>query len=302
MLRNKTLKFALAALIGAAVCSSMTSLAQPSAHYIPGLEGIKAATLPPPGIYLRDYNVFYYSDRLNDNKGNEVPIDAEAMIYANAPRLVWITDIKLLGGYLGFDGLVPFQYTSLEANVPSHYDDSTFGIGDAFGEVTLSWHGKQFDAAIGYGIWAPTGDSSPEPLSTRAGSGFWTHMFTAGATLYPDEAKKWALSVLNRYEINTEKDETDITRGDVWTVEGSLSRALSSTVEAGVVAYYQRQLEGDKGAHATPGLDWVTGVGPEIAVFYPRVALGWSLRYVYEIEAENRLQGHTAVLTITKKF
>ena len=33
--------------------------AQPTAHYAPGTEGIKAATLPPPGIYVRDYNSFY---------------------------------------------------------------------------------------------------------------------------------------------------------------------------------------------------------------------------------------------------
>ena len=36
--------------------------AQPTAHYVPGAEGIKAASLPPPGFYVRDYNSFYYSD------------------------------------------------------------------------------------------------------------------------------------------------------------------------------------------------------------------------------------------------
>jgi hypothetical protein len=33
--------------------------AQPTAHYPPGLHGINAATLPPPGFYVRDYNFFY---------------------------------------------------------------------------------------------------------------------------------------------------------------------------------------------------------------------------------------------------
>ena len=37
--------------------------AQPDAHYVPGIEGIKGASLPPPGFYFRDYNVFYVADR-----------------------------------------------------------------------------------------------------------------------------------------------------------------------------------------------------------------------------------------------
>jgi hypothetical protein len=304
MIRNTALKIAGAALVAGALSLPLSSTAQPSAHYAPGLEGIKAATLPPPGLYLRDYNLFYYSDRLNNSNGREIKeADVEAFIYANAPRLVWITDYKLLGGYLGFDALIPLQYTSLEANTPGgRYKDSTFGIGDLFGEVTLSWHGKQYDAAIGYGIWAPTGDSSAG-LTTRAGQGFWTHMFTAGATFYPDEAKKWSISALNRYEINTEKKYTDITRGDVWTIEGGIGRMLTPTIEAGVVSYYQRQLESDKGASAQPGSrDWVVAVGPELAGFYPRIMFGWSIRYLYEVEAVNRLQGHTTVLTLTKRF
>ncbi len=282
------------------------SLAQPSAHYPAGLEGIKAATLPPPGIYLRDYNYFYYSDRLNDSNGHENrDADAEAFIYANAPRLLWITDYKLLGGHIGVDALIPIKHTSLELETGGpggRYDDDTFGISDLFAEATLSWHGKWFDAAIGYGAWAPTGDSSADPLTTRAGLGYWTHMFTAGATVYADEAKRWALSVLNRYEINTEKDDTDLTVGDAWTIEGGLSYAVAKTVDVGAVAYYQRQMTKDRGVESPGGRDWVAAVGPEVSVFYPRITFGWSLRYLYEFEAESRFQGHTAVLTLTKRF
>ena len=40
--------------------------AQPNftGHYPAGVEGIKGGSLPPPGFYARDYNVFYYADRL----------------------------------------------------------------------------------------------------------------------------------------------------------------------------------------------------------------------------------------------
>src|SRR5262245_1938853 len=121
--------------------------AQPTAHYVPGIEGLKAASLPPPGIYLRDYNVCYYSDTLNDSRGNSISgADPKAFIYANVPRLLWITDMVLLGGSIGFDALLPLQYTDLEVNTMSgHFNDNNFGIGDAFGEITWSAHTARWD-------------------------------------------------------------------------------------------------------------------------------------------------------------
>src|SRR5512137_368449 len=93
------LRFALAA--GLAVLPTLLQ-AQPTAHYVPGVEGIKGSTLPPPGFYVRDYNVFYFADRVNDDNGNKISAaDPKAFIYANVPRVLWITDQKVLGGYLG---------------------------------------------------------------------------------------------------------------------------------------------------------------------------------------------------------
>ena len=52
--------------------------------------------------------------RLNDPNGNQEPVGFSAFTYAQVPRILWITDIKVLGGYLGFDALVPLEYTSCE--------------------------------------------------------------------------------------------------------------------------------------------------------------------------------------------
>jgi hypothetical protein len=296
------------AFLGAALLALPQLLqAQPTAHYAPGTEGLKAASLPPPGIYLRDYNAFYYAETLNDSHGNSIPgADPRALVYANVPRLLWITDMSLLGGSIGFDALLPLQYTDLSVNTPGgHYSDSTFGIGDVFAEVTWSAHSAHWDFALGYGFWAPTGDSSSKEPSTDAGLGYWGQMITAGATFYPDKEKKWAISALNRYEINMVKDGTDFSPGDAWTIEGGISRALSQTVDLGVVGYYQMQMtksSGDTSGYPSASRDKVAGIGPEISVFYPRETLGWSLRYLYEFMSENRLQGHTVMLTITKRF
>jgi hypothetical protein len=287
-------------LLGAALLAMPAlTYAQPTAHYVPGVEGIKGASLPPPGVYLRDYNAFYYADTLNDIDGHAVPgVNARAFIYANVPRLLWITHQQLFGGYLGVDALLPLQYTELKVN-PFH--DQTFGIGDFFAEGTWSKHLKQFDLSLGYGIWAPTGDFSPNH-PTWAGLGYWTHMFTAGATWYIDKDKKWAVSALNRYEINQEQDDTDVTRGEAYTLEWGISRSLLKTVDVGAVGYYQQQVTEDYGRGSNSQRDRVAGIGPEISAFCPKLGINTSLRYEYEFLAEGRLQGHTIALTLTKAF
>ena len=274
--------------------------AQPSAHYVPGVEGIKAASLPPPGVYFRDYNYFYTADQVNDTSGNKNgPADLDAFTYANLPRVLWITDTKFLGGFVGVDGFLPLVYQRVSVNTPGGpFSGDTFGIGDLFAEGTLSWHLKQFDFAVGSGVDAPTGDSGSP---TRAGLGYWTFMQTAGATWYIDEGKTWAVSALNRYEFNTEQRDTHVTPGQAYTLEWGVSKTLIKVIDLGAVGYYQQQVTTDSGAPAS-SRDRVAAVGPEISVAFPKQMLFISLRYDYEFMAENRAQGHTFALTLTKRF
>ena len=270
-------------------------LAQPSAQYVPGSEGIKGASLPPPGFYFRDYNYFYWADQLNGPSGQKSgPPNFQAFTYANIPRAIWITDTKFLGGYVGVDALLPLVDQHVRAG---NFDSTTFGIGDLFGEGTLSWHIKQFDFALGSGVWAPTGDSGPG--STRVGAGYWTFMQTAGATWYIDEAKTWAVSALNRYEFNTEQRDTHITPGDACTLEWGISKSVCKEADLGVVGYHQQQVTGN--SDKSP-LNRVAAVGPEVSVMFPKPMLFVSLRYNYEFMAENRAQGNAVTMTLTKRF
>ena len=290
-------------LTAAALAAPSLALAQPSAHYVPGVEGIKAASLPPPGVYARDYNAFYFSHQLNDANGHGIDaVDPNLFIYANIPRVIWITETKLLGGYLGMDALLPLQYTDLQANTPfGRFNDSTFGVGDFFAEGTWSWHVEHFDVSVAYGVWAPTGDSAP-PINTLAGKGFWTQMLTAGATWYPDKAKKFSVSALSRYEFNTINGDTGTRPGQAYTLEWGLGYTPCKVAEFGVVGYYQQQTTQDSPSGALSSKDHVVAIGPEISVTCPRIGLITSLRYLYEVSAVSRFQGQAVTLTFTKRF
>jgi hypothetical protein len=269
-------------------------------HYPAGVEGIKAASLPPPGFYLRDYNLFYFADQLNNADGDKMNMDFDLMAYAQAIRPIYITKWKVLGAYYGMDVLVPFIYTDLEVLGAS---DSSFNLSDIFVEpVTLSWHGKQFDAGVGYGFWAPTGQYDKNDL-TNPGKGYWGHMFTAGGTWYFDKAKTWAVTGLGRYEINMENSDLNITPGQELTLEWGVSKTLAKTWDVGVVGYYQQQTtedNGHDGTAASADRDHVASVGPEVNAFFPKLKLFASLRYLYEFSASDRPQGSTVTLTLTK--
>jgi hypothetical protein len=298
-MKNNTIKRSIAVL--AAAVLPVLLHAQPSAHYVPGVEGLQAASLPPPGLYLRDYTVVYTADRMNNSSGNEISgMGASATIVANVPRVLWVTDTTLLGGKLGVDALLPVESTELSVKA-AKFDDRTIGIGDLCVGSTISWHGPQFDSAIGYAIWAPTGNSAAG-LNTDAGEGFWTHMFTAGATWYFDTDKTWNISLLDRYEISTKQRNEDLTPGDTDTLEWGLGYAATKTVNVGLAGYFQGQVTRSTGAAASPNRSSVIAVGPEVSGFCPSEKLFWSLRWLPEVEAKSRLQGETTVLTLTKIF
>ena len=289
---------------------SLLQAQQFSGHYPAGVEGIKAASLPPPGFYLRDYNFVYFADR---NKNG--PPDFDLTAYINAPRAIWISDCKIFGANYGLDLIVPFYYSDVEFTTPGGpVRDDAFGLWDIqFEPLLLAWHFKQFDLAAGYAFWAPSGDSNHDVTRpARLAKGFWSNMFTAGGTWFPTEDKTWAVSLLNRYEIHTENSDFKLTPGDSYTLEWGLSKSVRQTVDIGVIGYYQQQINNDRGAGVAalaaagpynPRIhDRVVGLGPEINMFCPKMGLFVSARYAREFAAEDRPEGNAFVLTLTKRF
>ena len=267
-------------------------------HYPVGAEGINGASLPPPGFYLRDYNFFYTADKVNG-----LPVKANIFAYVQAPRLIWMTKQEILGANYGMDIIVPFAYKDVNA---AFGIDQQLNLADIQVEpVLLSWHLKQFDFSAGYAVWAPSGHfdaSTPVKQLTSPGSGFWSHMLTLGAVWHPDEQKTWSFSLLGRYELCHEQQDTHLTPGNMGTLEWGVSKSVAQGVDVGVVGYYQQQITKDGGVGASTEHSRVVGVGPEISVFWQKPALFTSLRYEYEAVAIDRPKGNTIVLTLTKPF
>ncbi|MGQ9588983.1 MAG: SphA family protein [Planctomycetota bacterium] len=265
-----------------------------SGHYPIGVEGIKAGSVPPPGTYVRDYTVLYFSDDLP--KG---PPNFDLLACVNAFRGIWITPLKVFGADYGLDFILPFGYTEVTAGP---FDGASFSLGDlAFEPLVLSWHFPRADLAAGYALWIPGGSSSSRH-PTKLGKGFWSNMFTAGATWYADEGRTWAASALARYELHTEHRDLGVTPGDTLSLEWGLSKTVCKRFDLGVVGYWQQQTTRDRGSGASAVRDSVAGVGFEAAAAFPEKGIFTSFRYVCEVASRDRPQGHSIVLTLTLAF
>lgn len=279
-------------------------LAGETGHYVSGVEGIKAASLPPPGSYWRTYGTFYQADTLRDEKGDELDGGFDLEVFALTQRLLWVSDKKIWGGYYAADLIIPFVKTDLNIDTFGVADDDS-GLADiAIEPFVLSWNHLNSDASIGIALYLPTGEyDKAKPASP--GKDFWTLMLTAGSTYYLDKERTWAASVLARYEINSEKEDSQITPGNDFHFEWGLSRAINPLLEVGLAGYAHWQITDDSGADANwdKGIhDQVYAIGPEIVTLLPTENLIFSLRAQWEFGAEDRSEGQITTLTLTKIF
>ena len=123
-----------------------------------------------------------------------------------------------------------------------------------------------------------------------------------GGSVSLDDAKTWTFSIANRFEFNTENDDLNVRPGSVYTLESALSKLITPTVEAGLFAGAFIQMDRDRGAGALSPVarDRVFNLGPQLDVFLPNLKLMLTAKYLKDFAAEDRPEGHTAYLTLTK--
>jgi hypothetical protein len=285
-----------------------TAVAGPTGnHFTNGGEGIKVATVGPPGFYYRLYNFFYQTDDLKGANGHSVPADLHVTVYAQAHRPIWVTKIKILGGDWLPNVVIPVVYNDFRAGPTT---DRRVSLADCVVEpVAIAWHGPQWDAVIGLMAWVPVGHYDPNHPG-GAGKGYWSGQFDGGGTFYPDKDKTWSLSWLGRYEIHGKQRGHDVQLGDDFHFEWGIGKALPSSVEigplkgfeVGVVGYAQFQVNDDSGKDVTWDKvhDRVFAVGPEIRFAIPKWKTLIEIRSNFEFGAVDRTQGIMTSFNITR--
>lgn len=295
---------------------------------------------PAPGFYFTEYLSYYTADKLKDNRGRTLSLAKEgaeldrSSAYASGNSLLWISSVKILGGFYGARFVVPVErlITMTDALTqlgPKHLSEGAGGVGDIyFDPIMLSWHQKQglFHITTGVDITAPTGSYNEKRMIT-VGRNLWTFTPAFQITAFFPWYPKISAGIRLDYSFNTSNDnfiigpaaaakigntaltglKTHITPGQEFHFDYGLGYSVTKLdaahqFQAGVVGYYYQQVTDDKTGQGRVEADRgrVFAIGPGLWYNHKKWNIG--IQGFIETAARNRTQGWFGLSTITYSF
>jgi len=281
--------------------------AQLNTQHIKGSVGLKAASQPPPHVYvIAPYVYIYNTDTIRDRNGDQVPIDASITSVAYAGGVAVVTSKKLLGGYYGFQILAPvgvnnrLQGTEIDANPGPGISDS------AVVPISLGWHFKRADAIASYSIYIPTGRYT-DGADDNTGFGMWGQEVGFGTTVYLNEKKQYHASSLVSFNFQSKKEDSETKVGNEMNVEGGVGADfLGGGLSAGLAYYWSGKLTQDH-IDGFPdilirGRNRVFALGPEVTLALAKgdTVYGFlKVNYEWEVYARTTTQGSEIQIVAT---
>jgi hypothetical protein len=116
--------------------------------YLLGFRGPLAGFTPPPGVFFQN-DLYVYSGEAGSGIqlpfGGEIIANVEATAILEMPTAVWVTQLQIAGGNLGFSATLPVGSLDIEASLgPFSVQDDIFTVGDPFVAAFLGWHAGNF--------------------------------------------------------------------------------------------------------------------------------------------------------------
>jgi hypothetical protein len=260
-----------------------------------GAEGVLAGALPPPGVYLLSYYQNYTASDFVGSDGNTLIPDFDIDAKAFVPRLVWMTEQKMLGGQLGFYAAQPL--VDLRLHIAGQQDHNS-GLGDLIFAPMLGWHSGNHHWAAAVETIFPTGDYDKNQLA-NIGKNYYT--FRPILAYSYSEPTGWDISTKMSYSFNTENDDTNYQSGDYLAADYSIGYKLNPNLLLALEGYAFKQLKSDEVNNVD--IDFkgqALAYGP--GIHYQKD--GWSLeaKYLKETEVENRPKGDATWLKFVWSF
>lgn len=279
--------------------------AQQKGQYVPGQWGLNAGVIPDPGITVANLTINYSGNQLNDSKGNQLPnVTGTYSFWVSENLVYFVPKHKILGGYYMPYAVVPVANGSLDADFVGtdlNLDGGGAGLADVYIQpVNIGWHFKHADFNAGYGFVAPVGRFTPG-ATNNVGSGYWGNDITTNTTAYLTKNKGTSANLATIWEIHGQKDGTDITPGQAFTIEWGIGQVLplkknfSQLLQFGLIGYDQWQVTSNQGT--TAGFPYYSshGIGFQTNYILPAKALNFFFKYEPAYAAKATVQGRTIV-------
>lgn len=325
------------AISGILACGPIAGNAGQLGHYAPSYINVRDLFVPSEsGVYYVQYNYLYSTDTLKDRNGETVgsisldgplgtttlTVEPDLEVFAAAPAILWSSPWKIFGGRYAAMATAGFASSSVDASLnlarfgrfrnqfaERNLEADVGGVSDVFIQpLWLGWSGKHYDAAAGYGFYAPTGSDG---ISLE----YWEHQFQITGAWFPWEDRRMSIMAGGTYEVGHERQDKDLTPGDRFTLNWGISqylplkKDLTLLAELGVRGYSQWQVDADSGADVrqilnTPlnAKDEVHSAGLQVGLTFPTHKASLNFSYMWEFGAEARFDGEWLGLSFAKGF
>ncbi len=288
----------------------------PNLNY--GNTNIIDAMLPPPGLYMSNYMVFYSADEFKDGNGESFPMNNELDLVVYAPQFIWVSKKELPHGLRwGAQALWPMFGFDVNSDLGLDSGGGILGdpcMGPFIGSAIPLAKDLVFHWFFEFDVYFPVG-AYDKNKAINPSANFWT--FEPWVTMTLQMPYGFTFSTRQHLTFNSKNDEYvnpgitgdfndhDLEAGELWHFNYSLMKTLdfiNPNLRFGVVGYYGQQLSEDEvdGVKLQNSEEEVFAIGP--ALHYIHKGMIFSLKTYFESEVENRPEGEKVVFRIIIPF
>jgi hypothetical protein len=274
-----------------------------------GLSNIFDGFAGKPGFVYQGYVQAYDAKHYSDGAGNQSAGGLKVNSVVSLNQLIYLTPVRLLGGYLGFTTLIPIvqiNASNLEGPSPSVNPGA---LGDIVVGTAVQWSdkklfGKPFSHRAEFDVMFPSG-AYDSKYAINASAHHYTFGIYHAFTFFM--GKKVSLSARNQFNYNTHIIGTKEKPGAFYNGNYSVDYAVLDNLRIEAAMYYLIQLNQDSN-NGNPHFyedefgisntkERVLGFGPGLAYFAPNGIL-MEAKMFFEAAAQNRFEGNRFTLRI----
>jgi hypothetical protein len=256
----KHLPAALLALTAALLCSLAQATEGGGGVYPNGNENYLVGAMPPPGTYTLVYGGYDHLTKLRDHNGDRINLPFDVSVTAVAPRFVWVTDTKILGGQLAWHVILPFL--SIDAKIGG-LSQRKSGLGDIVFGPGLGYHDGNLHYVFALDVNAPTGSYSKTNLANTSRNYWNLEPLIAVSYVQPEGVNA---DIKFHYDINARNKDTQYKSGQEFHFDFDAGYGFGNGWVAGVGGYVYQQVSADtlNGATVANAKGEAMGFGPSI--------------------------------------
>ena len=309
MTRSLSARLLTSAMLATACCVALTrtTSAQNRGVYPLGMSATNSGVTPEPGFTYANQLLIYSRDESKGPDGEVLGTGSNSVVM-DMNTLAWVSKKKILGARFSMTATLPIARNSLTSDVTGRISGGA-GFADSYYQpFILGWNESRFAIRAVYGFLAPTGRFRND-ANNNVGSGYWTHAFSSGQTLYLTKNKATSISAFQMYEVHTAQKSTSIQPGDTLDLDYSVMHSFSlggeKRVQLGLVGYNARQTTDKTGPTITPAQSKAhyqvnaLGVGSNLSLS-AKINVGF--KYFQEFSNRSTFQGHSIQFSGSIKF